>query len=53
MKEKMVEVKPLKDHVIHHNQYHIELKKGVKAEVPEIFIPNLKTEGVIMAGGKK
>ena len=36
-----------KDFVIHHNDVHIEIKKGDVIECPEKFLPNLKTEGVI------
>lgn len=36
-----------KDFVIHHNEIHIEIKKGDAVSVPEKFLPNLKTEGVI------
>jgi len=50
--EKLVEINPLKDFVIHQNKYHKELKKGVKDKVPERYIQNLKTEKVI-PGGKK
>jgi hypothetical protein len=47
-----VEVLPLKDHTIHQNKVHIEFKKGERQMVPKMFIPNLKTEGVI-PGGKR
>ena len=44
---KLVEVDPLKDHVIKHNAYFYELKKGKTAKVAEIFLAALKTEKVI------
>ena len=44
---KLVEVAPLKDHVIKHNAYFYELKKGKTAKVAEIFLAALKTEKVI------
>jgi hypothetical protein len=43
----MKKIKPLKDFVIHMNEYHYELKKGESIEVPSIFVENLKTEKVI------
>ena len=43
----MVEIKPLKDHKITHNQWDIELKEGVSVPVPRIFLQNMVTEGVI------
>lgn len=45
--ENLVEVLPLKDFVIKQNDIYIELKEGVKAEVPFRFIVNLQTENVI------
>jgi len=37
-----------KDFVIHHNEVHIEIKKGEKLpDIPEMYKENLKTEGVI------
>lgn len=44
---KLVEVKPLKDWVLHQNEHHFDLKKGETAKVPEHFLPALKTEKVI------
>jgi hypothetical protein len=38
---------PLKDHEIHHNDFHIIIKKGELVSVPRLFLPNLVTEGVI------
>lgn len=43
----LVEILPLKDFVIKQNDIYIELKEGVKAEVPFRFVVNLKTENVI------
>ncbi len=43
----MVEIIPLKDFVIHHNEYHIELIEGEAIEVPAKFLQNLKTEKII------
>lgn len=45
--EKFIKIKPLKDHVICHNEYYIEIKKGESCEVPALFKDNLKTEKVI------
>jgi len=36
-----------KDFVIHFNDDHIVIKKGDVVNVPEKYLPNLKTEGVI------
>lgn len=38
-----------KDFIIHHNEVHIEIKKGeaLPKNIEERFIVNLKTEGVI------
>lgn len=44
---KEVEVKPLKDFIIKHNDFYFELIKGEKISIPKMFIPNLKTEKVI------
>ena len=45
---KEVEVKPLKDwHICHPPKYDIYLKEGETVTVPELFIQNLVTEGVI------
>lgn len=38
---------PLKDHVIKHNDFYYELKKGFAIYVNKIFIQTLKTEKVI------
>lgn len=54
-KEDKEEVKPQsskgrtakKDFVIHCNDDHIEIKKGDPVNVPEKYLQNLKTEGVI------
>ena len=46
-KGKSLKVKPLKDHVIHHNDDHIELKKGEACEVPSKYLETLRTEKVI------
>lgn len=44
---KMVEITPLKDFHISHNQWNIELKEGVSVAIPHKFIPNMVTEGII------
>ena len=49
---KFVEVMPLKDFVISQNEIFIELVKGKGDKVPDIFIENLKTEGVISSKEK-
>jgi hypothetical protein len=36
-----------KDFHIMHNDVNIKIKKGDKVEVPEMYLQNLKTEGVI------
>lgn len=37
-----------KDFSIHHNEYHREIKKGDDlSDVPELYLDNLRTEGVI------
>ena len=37
-----------KDFVIHHNEFHLVIKKGDDLkDVPKIYLPNLKTEGVL------
>jgi hypothetical protein len=41
------EIMPERDFIIHWNHVHIELKKGVKANVPAMFLENLKTEKII------
>jgi len=46
-KSELVEVKPLKDFVIHTHEFHYDLKKGKKLEVHKMFLQNLKTEKVI------
>lgn len=46
-KQATTEISPLKDHVIHFNEYHKELKKGERAKVQDRFLKNLKTEKVI------
>ena len=42
-----VEIMPLKDFVIHFNEFHYNLVEGQKIKVNRMFIPNLKTEKVI------
>lgn len=46
-KSELVEILPLKDFVIHQNEFHYELKAGEKISIHERFIENLKTEKVI------
>lgn len=46
-KSVLVEIKPLKDHVILFNEYKYEIKKGEKIEVHKMFLSTLKTEKVI------
>lgn len=46
-KEELVEIMPLKDHVIHHNEDHYDIKKGEKISVKKKFLEVLKTEQVI------
>lgn len=46
-KNGLVSVKPLKDFVIHMNEFHYDLKKGEEIEVHKMFLKNLKTEKVI------
>ncbi len=36
-----------KDFVIHHNDFHLEIKEGESVDIPEKYVVNLKTEGVI------
>jgi hypothetical protein len=43
----MVEIVPLKDFLIHHNQFHIEIKEGVPVSIPQKFLQNMVTENVI------
>lgn len=53
VKEKLpasTEIMPLKDFRIVHNEHDIEIKKGEKMRVPEMFIKNLLTEKVIKKG---
>lgn len=45
--EKMVSITPLKDFRIVQNDVDIFLKAGKEAQVPERFIENLLTEGLI------
>lgn len=40
-------ITPKKDHVIKHNEFYYDLKKGVTTEVNKLFIETLKTEKVI------
>ncbi len=44
---KLVEVKPLKDHIIKQNAFFYVLKKGEPISVAEHFLKALKTEKVI------
>jgi len=37
----------LKDWEIHHNEYHLIIKKGAEVKVPKMFIETLKVENVI------
>lgn len=37
----------LKDWEIHHNEYHLIIKKGEEIKVPKMFIETLKVEKVI------
>jgi hypothetical protein len=46
-KSVLVEIKPLKDHVIVFNEYRYEIRKGEKIEVHKMFLATLKTEKVI------
>ena len=46
-KANFIKVTPLRDHVIHQNDVHIELKKGEPCEVPIRFEQTLKSEGLI------
>ena len=50
MKKENKEVKKLiakKDHVIKHNEFYYEIKKGDIVKVDKIFLQVLKTEKVI------
>lgn len=41
-------LKAKKDFVIHHNDYHRDIKEGDDLkDVPKLYIDNLKTEGVL------
>lgn len=42
-----VEIMPEKDFLIHHNQFHIEIKEGLPVSIPRKFLQNMVTEGVI------
>lgn len=46
-KSDFIEILPLKDFVIHMNEFHYEIKKGKGLEVHKMFLQNLKTEKVI------
>jgi ribosomal protein S25 len=51
LKEK--EINPLKDFRIYHPPlYDIKIVKGEKVSVPEKFLKNLETEGVIQPNSK-
>lgn len=41
------QIRPMRDFVIHHNEYHYDLKKGKSIEVHKKFLDNLKIEKVI------
>jgi len=43
----MKKINPLRDFTIVCNEHRIEIKKGEKIEVPQVFLDNLKTEKVI------
>lgn len=43
----LILITPKKDHVIHQNEFHYDLKKGIEIKVAEHFIAALKTEKVI------
>ncbi len=48
IKKGKVEVPAKKDFVINHNEFHLKIKKGDELkDVPKIYWPNLKTEGVM------
>ena len=42
-----IEVTPKRDFHIVRNEHNFKLIKGEKIEIPKIYVPNLKTEGVI------
>lgn len=46
-KSTLAEITPLKDHVIRHNEFHYDLKKGEKSLVDKKFLDALKAEKVI------
>ena len=46
-KSSLVSIKPLKDFVIHMNEFHYDIKEGKEIKVHEMFLVNLKTEKVI------
>ena len=43
----LVEIDPLKDFRITHNEYDIVIKEGETASIPQKFLQNMLTEGVI------
>lgn len=45
-KAKTIKIKPLKDHVISHNEFYYEIKKGEEIEIDARFKQTLKTEKV-------
>lgn len=46
-KIKTLKIKPLRDHVIKHNEFFYDLKKGEEIEVDIRFKQTLKTEKVM------
>jgi hypothetical protein len=42
-----IEIMPLRDFQITHNQYHIVIKEGVPVAIPRIFLKNMVTEKII------
>ena len=47
VKENYTEIEPLKDFHIVQNKFDIKIFKGVKIDVPNVFLQNLITEKVI------
>lgn len=43
----MMTITPKRDFTICHNDFYQELKKGKECDLPDIYIPNMKTEKVI------
>jgi len=46
-KKKTIKIKPLKDHIIAHNEFFYDIKKGEEIEIDERFKVTLKTEKVM------